>query len=304
MLPLSLEAVGAPPLKCQGIKTDLVPTIARSLRWDGAGRWVEPFCGSLVVALNLGPQRALVADRNPHIVAFYRALREGRVHRDAVTAHLTAQGALLLERGESHYYEVRQRFNQGGDPLDFLFLNRACFNGVMRFNGKGGFNVPFCRKPDRFRRAHVTRIANQVDQAAQRLGQGDWEILEADWRVTLDRVREGDFVYLDPPYVGRHADYYNTWSDADAVALSLRARELPCGVALSMWLENRFRKNSHVAERWAWMERIAVEHFYHVGATEDLRHPMVEGLLVKPGYLTGPAPARPPRSAAGSTPPT
>ena len=58
------------------------------------------------------------------------------------------EGARLLERGESHYYEIRVRFNNTREPLDFLFLNRA------------GFNVPFCRKPQCFAQAYITKIVN------------------------------------------------------------------------------------------------------------------------------------------------
>ena len=42
------------------------------------------------------------------------------------------EGTRLLERGESHYYEIREHFNKTHEPLDFLFLNRAGFNGMIR----------------------------------------------------------------------------------------------------------------------------------------------------------------------------
>ncbi len=41
------------------------------------------------------------------------------------------------------------------DPLKFLFLNRADFNGMIRLNRKGEFNVPFCKKPERFSKSHI-----------------------------------------------------------------------------------------------------------------------------------------------------
>jgi len=56
---------------------------------------------------------------------------------------LNAEGAKLFEKGETHYYDVRNRFNKEYQPLDFLFLNRAGFNGMIRFNRKGQFNIPF-----------------------------------------------------------------------------------------------------------------------------------------------------------------
>ena len=51
-----------PPLKCQGIKTKLVGEIYRIAQAQAFERWVEPFCGSGVVALNLQPKAALLAD--------------------------------------------------------------------------------------------------------------------------------------------------------------------------------------------------------------------------------------------------
>ncbi|TMV43360.1 DNA adenine methylase, partial [Thioclava sp. BHET1] len=62
----------APPIKTQGIKTKVVPLIARSIVWDGVGRWIEPFLGSGVVALNIGPQRAILADTNEHMIGLFR----------------------------------------------------------------------------------------------------------------------------------------------------------------------------------------------------------------------------------------
>lgn len=280
-------SVAIPPIKCQGIKSKLVPFILASLRWEGRGRWVEPFLGSGVVLFNVQPDRALVNDGNPYIIALYQSIYAGALTSDMVEEHLTREGKQLLIKGEDHYYAIRDRFNQLHTSLDFLFLNRSCFNGVMRFNSKGGFNVPFCRKPDRFRQAYVTKIVNQV-KALQKVMRGkDWEFRVGDWRPCLEKVRADDFVYLDPPYIGRHTDYYNQWSEGDAIELADTARALPCGFALSMWKENKYRTNTHLTDHWSGLIERTITHFYHVGSTEDLRNSMEEALLIKPGYEAG-----------------
>lgn len=273
-----------PPLKCQGIKTRLVRFILANIRWDGQGRWIEPFFGSGAVLFNVQPERAIVNDINPHIITLYQRIFDGTLTPTMVEEHLKREGQKLLVEGEGHYYAVRDRFNQSGDSLDLIFLNRSCFNGVMRFNSQGKFNVPFCRKPDRFRPAYITKIVNQVKAICKIMQGKDWEFRAGDWRACLADVREGDFVYLDPPYIGRHTDYYEQWSEQDAVELARVAQSLPCGFALSMWKENKYRVNTHIAQYWNGAIERTIMHFYHVGSTEDLRNSMEEALLIKRGY--------------------
>ena len=118
--------------------------------------------GTSVVGLNLAPDKALMCDTNPHLVNFYKSIKEGNVTSENVREFLTEEGERLAVVGEDYYYEVRERFNSKGYPLDFLFLNRAGFNGMIRFNNKGKFNIPFCRKPNRFSKSYITKIVNQV----------------------------------------------------------------------------------------------------------------------------------------------
>jgi len=151
--------VNVPPIKCQGIKTKLVSLIRRAVDWDSDGTWREPFMGSGVVGFNLTPKKAVFADTNPHLIRFYEAIRTGEIDGFKVRRFLKREGQELARRKADHYYEVRDRFNKNHDPLDFLFLNRSCFNGLIRFNRSGEFNVPFGHKPERFSRSYITKLS-------------------------------------------------------------------------------------------------------------------------------------------------
>lgn len=284
LLPRPIKRVQVPPIKCQGIKTKLVDLISQNIKWDGSGKWIEPFLGSGVVLFNIKPNRALVSDTNVHIINLYKDIQTGKITGQLVREFLEHHGNLLRQKGQEYYYEVRDRFNESPSSLDFLFLNRSCFNGVMRFNRYGKFNVPFGHKPNRFKPAYITKIVNQVDAIAKIMKDKDWEFKACDWRETLSKAQKDDFVYLDPPYVGRHTDYYNQWTDEDAVELARVTRKLPCGFALSMWLENKYRRNDHIDQHWSGLIIRTKSHFYHVGSKESLRNSMVEALVIKPGY--------------------
>jgi DNA adenine methylase len=270
-----------PPLKCQGIKTKLVPEIKDLLKTIEFDRWIEPFCGSCVVALNIQPKKALLADTNIHIIQFYKDIQNRVVTSGGVKVFLTEQGEKLRTKGESHYYEVRERFNDSPNSYDFLFLNRACFNGVMRFNRKGYFNVPFCRKLDRFSPAYITKIVNQVKAIATVIHSSDWVFEALDFRKVLHQTKSDDVIYADPPYTGRHVDYFNNWSEMDEDNLVNSLQNLRCKFILSTWHSNKFRRNPLIDKNWNnnGFHLFTKEHFYYVGSHEDLRHPMLEALI-------------------------
>ena len=270
-----------PPIKTQGIKTKLLPHIANAMKWEGNGKWVEPFLGSGVVLFNLAPARALISDSNPHIIEFYQSLQDGTIDSGIVRDYLEDEGQNLFRLGQDHYYAVRSRFNEKPNSLDFLFLNRSCFNGMIRFNGSGGFNTPFYKKKDRFRKAYITKICNQVSAVETIMNKNEWEFSCLDWKIALKRVSRTDFVYADPPYINRFSNFYNCWGKDDADSLEEWLLNSPCQFVYSMWLENDYRKNENLIKNFSNFNILKVEHFYHLGAAERLRGRVVEALVVK-----------------------
>lgn len=268
-----------PPIKSQGIKTKLVEWIEATISEVKFERWVEPFMGTGVVAFNVRPGKALLCDSNPHLINFYQAIQDKKISGALVKHHLTIEGEKLLASEGKYFYEVRKRFNANSEPLDFLFLSRSCFNGMMRFNRKGGFNVPFCKKPNRFAQALVTKISNQVDNVFKIIEMGDYTFKNQDFNETLNEIKENDLVYSDPPYIGRHVDYFDSWSEEEERKLYDGLEKSKAKYLLSTWLSNKYRTNEFVFSIWNKCNISTKEHFYHVGAKESNRNAIYEALL-------------------------
>lgn len=115
---------------------------------------VEPFVGGASVFLNTEYRRYVLGDINPDLINLYRQVAHfpDRVIEDArrlFKVFCTPDG----------YADTRDDFNsrrlshlpaQDGPSAEhitraaqFLFLNRHGYNGVVRYNQKGGYNVPF-----------------------------------------------------------------------------------------------------------------------------------------------------------------
>jgi len=268
-----------PPIKSQGIKTKLVKWIFSNIENIKYERWVEPFMGTGVVAFNVRPKNALLCDSNPHLINFYNALKYKKINSHTVKKHLTIEGNKLLKSDGAYYYELRNRFNEKQDPLDFLFLSRSCFNGMMRFNKKGGFNVPFCKKPNRFAQALITKITNQVENISQIINNGNYDFVNQDFKKTLQNIKSNDLVYADPPYIGRHVDYFDSWTEEDEFELKNGLTRAGANFVLSTWLSNKYRINNYVFDVWDDCYIATKEHFYHIGAREDNRNSVYEALL-------------------------
>jgi DNA adenine methylase len=271
--------VGVPPIKSQGIKTKLVPWIRSIVPGDFNGTWIEPFMGTGAVAFNVAPKHAILCDTNPHLINFYVGIASGEITPEIVKEYLTREGETLLTKGEDHYYFIRDRFNSENSPLDFLFVNRAGFNGMIRFNRKGGFNIPFCRKPQRFAQAYVTKITNQVSWASKIIKVNDFTFKCQDFNKTIEEASSNDIIYCDPPYIGRHVDYYNGWIDAHERALFDKLSRFDGKFILSTWHHNDYRENEYVKDLWSKYSVLTREHFYHVGGKEANRNPVIEALI-------------------------
>lgn len=277
---MSLDRILIPPIKCQGIKTKLVPWIKAIIPDNFDGRWIEPFMGSGVVAFNIRPRKALLADSNPHLINFYQAIARGEITGGIARQFLQKEGAELRRSQGEHYYLIRERFNQYGNPLDFLFLNRACFNGMIRFNKQGKFNVPFCRKPNRFAQAYITKISNQIKAIEDACSFGNYEFQCQDYSLTITESSSRDLLYCDPPYIDRHTDYFGGWNEEHERKLANLLAKTKSQFILSTWHSNKFRENQFIQDIWAKEYSILTrEHFYHVGAREDNRNPMLEALV-------------------------
>lgn len=269
-----------PPIKTQGIKTKLVEWIIDQINFEIKGKWIEPFMGSGVVGFNLRPKRAIFADKNPHIISFYNAIKNREITSQKVRIFLEREGKKLLKKGGEYYYEVRDRFNKYHDPLDFLFLNRSCFNGVIRFNSRGEFNTPFGRKPDRFRKAYITKIVNQVRYVEKCIHKYDWVFIAQDFRKTITEAEQDDVIYCDPPYIGRHTNYFDIWTEKDEYNLYKLLSKFKGKFILSTWYKNKYRENEFIKRFWNEFNIITRNHFYHVGGREINRNPMIEALIL------------------------
>lgn len=272
-----------PPIKSQGIKTKLVPWIMELVP-EISGKWIEPFLGTGVVAFNANYKQAILNDTNPHIINFYKGIQTKEITAPLMKQYLEQEGELLSiaeDNGYEHYRKVRSRFNGGEySPYDFIFLSRAGFNGMMRFNNKGNWNIPFCKKPDRFAQAYVTKITNQVYTVSKIIKpEPAWTFHNKSFADIIPLATENDFIYCDPPYYGRYVDYYNGWTEQDEGLLFTMLNETKAKFILSTWHHNDWRENDMIAKFWNKFNIVTKDHFYHSGGSIENRKTVVEALV-------------------------
>ena len=211
-----------PPLKWAGGKRWLVPTLQKLFQLHQHRRLVEPFCGGLSVALGLLPERALLADLNPHLINFYQQLQ-------------SADGLkipTIMENASERFYENRELFNSmiasgnvtGPEAAGlFYYLNRTGFNGLCRFNNSGFFNVPFGK---------YKSINYTVDFSEYQSTLKNWQFAISDFESL--KINPDDFIYADPPYdvpFTKYAKVDFTWTDQERLAIWLSRHPGPVVVS-------------------------------------------------------------------------
>ena len=244
-----------PPIKIQGKKTKIVPKIMEIA--DGLlsehpeiDTWVEPFLGSGVVAFNCPGRikKVIVNDINPHIIKFYKGVADGTITPDRIREVFDIHNQNLLKDGYDYYNRIKDRFNRSFDTMDFLFLTRTGFNGVMRFNNSGKWNVPFCKLNNRLSKNVIDDLASSVDELSRLFKSKDFTFCNRSFEEVIATAPENSIFYCDPPYYGLQVQYFKGWGKEDEIRLNEMLKDKM--FIYSTWLEDGIRENPMINEYW------------------------------------------------------
>lgn len=186
----------APFVKWAGGKRQLLPQIKERMP-QSYNNYFEPFVGGGAVVLELLPANALINDINGALINAYKIICE---KPQLLIETINKLDEEMWEDGKAYYYSLREQYNDKLMKSEFdvelaalfIFINKHCFNGLYRVNGKGLFNVPY----NNSRRKSIDEesiIAISDFLKGVRIIQGDFEEACRD-------AKKGDFVFIDSPY--------------------------------------------------------------------------------------------------------
>ncbi len=218
------------------------------------GNYYEPFLGGGSVLISFLQSNikvtgsVVVSDINENLIRTYIAIRE---EPDKLVRELGYLKTTLLSlprkpttgrnlkpvniieamsNRESYYYWIRRKYNEGKGylPAAFIFLNKTCFRGLYRCS-KNGFNVGYGNyvNPSIYSESNIRELSKLFQGVTFDVG---------DFSLLLANCQEGDFVYMDPPYVKEESKSFTSYSKegfdpSDSKRLFQWCRETP-----SSWL--------------------------------------------------------------------
>lgn len=237
-----------PLIKYRGGKSKEIPNIKKHIP-QFPGRYIEPFFGGGALYFYLEPQKAVINDINEKLISFYKGVQsdylnlrkeldeaesEYEKNRAAFEA-LKAENpdSRVEDKNESLYYTIRNMFNgltqkKYSDAFLYYFINKTAYSGMIRYNSKGEFNVPYGRYKH-FNTSLVTEEHSKLLSNA--------EIYNSDYKNMFDIAKPDDFIFLDPPYDCIFSDYGNEeykngFNDEAHRKLAQDFKNLPCKALL------------------------------------------------------------------------
>ena len=185
----------APFVKWAGGKRQLIPQIRERMP-EKYNDYYEPFVGGGAVIFDLLPANALINDINKALINTYRTICN---ESDAFLKEVNRLDNDMWEDGKKYYYSIREHYNDKlmrSEYVElaalFVFINKHCFNGLYRVNGKGLFNVPY----NNSRRVSVDE--NVIIATSEYLR--GVTIIDGDFEQACKNAKKGDFVFIDSPY--------------------------------------------------------------------------------------------------------
>lgn len=210
-----------PLVKYRGGKSKEIPQIIKHIpQFDG--RYIEPFFGGGALYFHLEPKKAIINDINSKLIAFYNGVKNDydklRIELDEIEKiysinrrsfeSLKSKTPELRvdDENDTLYYQIRDMFNdlsekKYSDASLYFFINKTAYSGMIRYNSKGEFNVPY----GRYTNINTSLVTNGHNRLLSKT-----DIFNLDYSNIFAMAEEDDFMFLDPPYDCIFSDYGNT----------------------------------------------------------------------------------------------
>ena len=182
-----------PIVKWVGGKRQLMFELQKNMP-EYYNRYFEPFIGGGALFFYLQPDNAYISDMNEELINLYQVVRDNVNELVADLQKHDISKEYFMEIRNIDRTEEYENWSDIQKASRFIYLNRTCFNGMFRVNSKGEFNVPFghYKNPRIVDQNNLINCSNLLQKT---------EIKHADFSEILKKVKKGDFVYFDPPYV-------------------------------------------------------------------------------------------------------
>lgn len=219
-------------LKWVGSKAQVANTLIDAFP-NVFNRFLEPFFGSGSMSFAYTSSQAprqddcfshdvidfIASDSNPFLMNCHRIVKDRPKELESRLKEIEEE-YLLHNDKKKYYYDKRQQVTDMSlPPLDlaaiFIFINKTCFNGIWRLNSKGKNNVPWNKREEFNMPISQVRVCSEWLNQYFSLYCQDFE------EFIHEHVSDGDFVFLDPPYIPLNATSSFTsytiegWSDID-----------------------------------------------------------------------------------------
>lgn len=233
-----------PLLKYRGGKSRELPHLIKHIP-QNYDTYFEPFLGGGALFFHLEPERAIINDINSKLISFYNSVKYDfdklkkelleieRIYNSnrRVFEELKSMTPekRVEDRNESFYYEMRDMFNEltpkkYSDALLYFFINKTAYSGMIRYNARGEFNVPYGR---------YSNLNTSLVTEAHRKLLASTEIYNLDYSEIFKMATKDDFMFLDPPYDCVFSDYGNVehkdgFNEKNHIELANRYKNLKC----------------------------------------------------------------------------
>lgn len=189
-----------PIMKWVGGKRELLHELRKNIpsSFDKeTNTYYEPFIGGGALLFDILPHYGVINDSNEELINLYTVVKNDV---DSLIREVSS-----YPYDKDFYYSIRELDRKEGFP-DFLsdiqraartlYLNKTCFNGLYRVNKKGQFNTPF----GKYSNPTICK-ENDLKDVSSYFNDNNISIMSGDFSQCVKDAQEGDFVYLDPPYV-------------------------------------------------------------------------------------------------------